>query len=254
MYVVLNELPKVQNVHVVWGTQDEAVELPGATIPFTIAEKDLPAPVKVKFDASDREGGVSVKVTLDGKVVSTAMTAVGTLHVEPQISMKTGTHTIEIIATDDDQQTTTFAFTVVITQDSKPTISDVKLVLTGAEKTVTVMPSTSAQVITIPIPADGTLTFTASDDMQTHDVVVKVNGDVLTSTSGAYTYTFSSAGNYTISIAATDSANQTTTVSFSIKLVQDTKPEIKNVSLQVGTTTIAATQDGAYTAQCQAAS
>jgi len=248
VYVTLNKLPKVENVKVVWGSETQDVQA-NATVSLTIAEKDLPAPVKVKFDASDREGGVSVKVTLDRNVVSTAMTATGVLHVEPQIRMTTGTHAIEIIATDDDQQTTTFAFTVVITQDSKPTISDVKLVLTGAEKTVTVMPSDTIQVITIPIPADGTLTFNASDDVETTDVEVKVNDEVLTpNNNGAYTHSFTSTGNYTISIAATDSANQTTTVSFSIRLVEDTKPEIKDVQLQVGATTIAATNGESYTA------
>jgi len=63
----------------------------------------------------------------------------------------------------------------------------------------------------LPLPAEGLLTFEASDDDEVASISVKLNGEEVATESPA-TLTFEEAGEYAIEITAVDSAGQITTL------------------------------------------
>jgi len=82
--------------------------------------------------------------------------------------------------------------------------------------------------VTIPLPATGELSFTATDDVELAEVKVLVNGESVDATEGVYAITFNTATSYVIEIVAKDSAGQETKFSFKVEVTEDKKPFTRN--------------------------
>jgi len=117
---------------------------------------------------------------------------------------------------------------VVTSLDNPPTIEDVSLNIAG--DTIGISDRGTYTVTTI-LPAEGVLSFTATDDLGLVSVAVKLNGEIIAHDSPA-TITFDNAGSFTIEIVATDNSEQTTTFRFTLILVKE--PVIYNLRLEAG--------------------
>jgi len=73
----------------------------------------------------------------------------------------------------------------------------------------------------LPLPAEGLLTFVASDDVKVASISVKLNGTKI-GDSSPVTLNFTAAGKYVVQITAVDSAGQTSTFEFTLNVVEET--------------------------------
>jgi len=102
--------------------------------------------------------------------------------------------------------------------DLPPVIDKVELKI-GDE---TIAPENGGEYeITLPLPAEGLLTFVASDDVKVASISVKLNGTKI-GDSSPVTLNFTAAGKYVVQITAVDSAGQTSTFEFTLNVVEET--------------------------------
>jgi len=142
-----------------------------------------------------------------------------------------GEYIIQITAVDSAGQTSTFEFTLDVTEGNPPLIENVMLVI-GDE---TIEPvNGGAYDITLTLPAEGVLTFDVTDDGEVASVSVKVNDREIATESPA-TLTFTEAGEYTIKITAVDSAGQISTFEFSMNIVEEIVGATFELELEAGT-------------------
>jgi len=140
-----------------------------------------------------------------------------------------GAYTITIVAKDSAGQSTTFTSTLNVIQDRPPEIQNVTLSI-GSTNLNPVNGQT--YTVTAALPVQGILSFTALDDIGLASVVVKLDGQNIGSNSPV-NLTFSSPGDYVVSIIATDTSGQLTTYTFTLKIT--TVAQIIQFNFQAGT-------------------
>ena len=173
----------------------------------------------IEFTVTDSDSGVaSAKITLDGTEITsvnkTAVTGGYKYTCTPEAALKDGAHTISVIATDNDGNT-------------------------SEAKTSTFKLDTVPPTLSITAPTDGlitnksTVTVTGkTDDVTSKPVTVTVNGTAVTvSTDGTFSKDVTlKEGSNTITIIAKDKAGKTTTVTRTVTL-DTAAPVIKSITL-----------------------
>ncbi len=154
-----------------------------------------------------------------------------------------GEYTIQIRAEDNLGEKETFEFTVEVIEDRPPEIQNVRLSVSG--KSIEVV-NGGATDIALPLPTTGVLTFDARDDVSLASASVLLNGNYV-GNSSPVNLTFATAGAYTITIVAKDSAGQSTTFTSTLNVIQDRPPEIQNVTLSIGSTNLNPVNGQTYT-------
>ncbi|HHY44062.1 MAG TPA: hypothetical protein GX508_04400, partial [Coprothermobacter sp.] len=192
--------------------------------------------VKVADD-SDTIDGSSSEITVNGELAVKSdedSTLVATYNF-----LTATTYHIVVKVVDLAGQVVTFESWVTLVEDEQdPSISNVQLVLAGAETGTTITATDGGEYnVTMPLPTRATITFTATDDVAVYDAWVEVTKDgdslVKLDVTGNYTatYEFTAAGSYTISIKAKDDVDNVTTYTIQLNLTEDKKPTISDVEL-----------------------
>lgn len=171
----------------------------------------------IEFTVTDSDSGVaSAKITLDGTEITsvnkTAVTGGYKYTCTPEAALKDGAHTISVIATDNDGNT-------------------------SEAKTSTFKLDTVPPTLSITAPTDGLITNKSTvtgktDDVTSKPVTVTVNGTAVTvSTDGTFSKDVTlKEGSNTITIIAKDKAGKTTTVTRTVTL-DTAAPVIKSITL-----------------------
>jgi len=115
--------------------------------------------------------------------------------------------------------------------DLPPVIDKVELKI-GDE---TIAPENGGEYeITLPLPAEGLLTFVASDDVKVASISVKLNSTKI-GDSSPVTLNFAAAGKYVVQITAIDSVGQTSTFEFTLNVTEEIVGVAFDLSLSAGT-------------------
>ncbi len=115
--------------------------------------------------------------------------------------------------------------------DLPPVIDKVELKI-GDE---TIAPENGGEYeITLPLPAEGLLTFVASDDVKVASISVKLNSTKI-GDSSPVTLNFAAAGKYVVQITAIDSVGQTSTFEFTLNVAEEIVGVAFDLSLSAGT-------------------
>jgi len=186
----------------------------GGTVPLVVKEGETPKGT-VTFEVSDNNLHA---VTVNGE------------EVEPEdgvysfeVALELGETEVTIIAVDKLEQASMYRFTVLVTEDKAPVISDVKFndneVADGETVPLVVKEGETPK---------GTVTFKVSDD-NLH--VVTVNGERVDPEDGLYSYELTfELGETEVSIIAVDKLDQLSTYSFTVKVTEDKAPVISDVA------------------------
>ncbi|ACI16946.1 hypothetical protein COPRO5265_0081 [Coprothermobacter proteolyticus DSM 5265] len=188
-------------------------------------EITLPLPVEgvLTFEASDDDEVASISVKLNGEEVATESPATLTFE-------EAGEYAIEITAVDSAGQITTFTSTLRVIEDVPAIIENVMLVIDDE----TIEPVNGGEYeITLPLPAEGLLTFDVSDDVDVASTSVKLNGTEV-GNSSPVTLNFTAAGTYVVQIVAVDSAGQTSTFEFTLNVVEEIISTSFELKLEAG--------------------
>ncbi len=130
------------------------------------------------------------------------------------------TYTVELV--DEAGNNSEYTLVLQVKQpvvDKPPIVSDVKLDLGGYKQVLPI--NGGVYSATVPLPLQGTLTFSVVDDIEVTSVAVNGQGLAL-SADGKYSFTldFDRPGSNVITITAKDSSDQTTTFKFTVNLHQ----------------------------------
>lgn len=222
--VIDGQAPKIDDVTVISDTGAIAVEkqINGNDIDILVrTEQSTTGQLVLK--ASDDY--TYFDVYLDGAHIGgwgdTGASGEGTFFVPVNLDIGSSqTYTVELV--DEAGNNSEYTLVLQVKQpvvDKPPIVSDVKLDLGGYKQVLPI--NGGVYSATVPLPLQGTLTFSVVDDIEVTSVAVNGQGLAL-SADGKYSFTldFDRPGSNVITITAKDSSDQTTTFKFTVNLHQ----------------------------------
>jgi len=223
----LDEAPEISNVVLQIADTTTSVQK-GSTYTFTLLENEITSGT-LTFSATDDKGLREVTVNndsvplKDGQYLWT-------------FDLAAGTFDITIKAVDSFGQENTFAFTIVISKDAAPTISQAELTVTTSTGVKNVAMTGTIAVVSI----SATLNLSISDDVALSNVTVKLNGLYVSTPTIAGTSTVLALpvtlkhGLNTATVTVTDNKGQSKTSTYAFNVTVNQLPVIGNISLKVG--------------------